>query len=381
MIRTFKYPLYPTKSQAAILLDWVEACRQLYNGALEHRIGAYKKGNSVTKYEQFGELTDLRQSDPYWKSVPSEIERSALKRLDKAYASFFRRCKHGEKPGFPRFKGKGRYNSFSFLSRVEDCRVNVPKVGGIRFHLYRPIQGKIKETTLRFTNNRWYVCFSCELEDVPKIIPRTSIGIDLGLTHFLTLSNGSTIDNPRFLKVSEDKLAQRQRILSRKTRGSNNSKKTRLLVSKIHERIKNQRIDFSRKLACELFSRYDLIAHEELSIRELVQGNLSKSINDASWGIFINCLTLKAENAGKWAVGVNPRGTTQKCSSCGEIVKKELKDRVHSCTCGLTLDRDHNAALNILAAGRAVPLKEKPMVTTYAALYLQIMPRGTTFES
>jgi putative transposase len=359
MNRTYRYPLHPTRQQEAVLSGWLEWCRQLYNAGLEHRVGAWKTAHvSVGLYDQYTELTDLRADDEEAKAVPSDIARSSLRRLDRAFQAFFRRCKSGEKPGFPRFRGRQWFDSFGIgRARCEGNRVLVPKLGAVRFHLYRPLTGKVRDVTLRRKNGRWFVCFTCDLGPAPEQVPAAhTVGIDLGLTNFAVLSDGSEIGNPRFFHAGESQLATRQRRLQLKKRGSKSRERAKLLVGKAHEHVRNQRLDFARKLAADLFRRYDLVAHEDLQIRNMIRSPLGKSISDASWGIFLNCLTLKAESAAKWVVPVDPRGTSQRCSSCGTVVKKELSERWHRCGCGLHLGRDENAARNILqlAAGRAV---------------------------
>jgi putative transposase len=361
MIRTYSYPLRPTKQQAQVLSAWIESCRYLYNVALEQRKDAYRKvRKSVSLYDQFRDLTELR-TEPEWKTISAEVLRSPLTRLDRAFKAFFRRVKNDENPGYPRFKNKRRYDSFSFGTDnpvvVDKDRVKIPSFGYVKFHRYRklPAYIKIKEVQIkRSKTDQWYVHFVLDLGEAPKkIIPKTSVGIDLGLTHFATLSNGEQIANPRYYRASERALAKRQRKLARKQRKSNSREKARVLVAKAHERIVNQRKDFTRKTAKELIGRYDLIIHEDLNIKGMVQtNNFGKSINDVSWGYFLQCVAYKAEEAGKFVIGVNPIGTSQKCSGCGKIVKKDISERIHNCPfCGLTLDRDHNAALNIKALG------------------------------
>lgn len=360
MIRTYRYPLRPTQAQAAILGEWIDHCCELYNAALEHRVGAWRVGVSVGYNAQTLELTALRAEDERVAKIPARVQRSALRRLDRAFQAFFRRCRSGDRPGFPRFRSRHRYDSFSFPpTRVEGSRVSIPKLGAVRFHEYRPLVGEVREVTIRRACGRWYVCFACEVGPAPAKRPvERVVGLDLGLTAFAVTSEGERFANPRHFRRGAEQLAVRQRRLSRRKRGSRGRQRARLLVAKAHERIKNQRLDHARKLAAELVDRYDLIAVEDLDIRGLMQSNLSKSVADAGWRVFLTCLSLKAEEAGVTVVEVDPRGTTQRCSSCDEVVKKRLRDRTHDCPgCGLVLDRDHNAAINVLnlglSAGRA----------------------------
>jgi putative transposase len=354
MLRTFRYPLRLNRANQAVLTSWLESCRQLYNGALEHRIGAWQKARvSITYAMQTAELTALRAEDDEYAAIPVRVSRSALRRLDRAFQAFFRRVKAGDKPGFPRFRAYGRYDSFS-IGRVAPCedRVRIPKLGPLRFHLYRPLRGTVRDTQLRRSCGRWFVCFSCDLGPAPeKRPPRRIVGIDVGLTHFAVTSDGEVIDNPRWYRQAELLLARRQRALAPKRRGSASREKARLLVGRAHLKIHNQRLDHARKLACSLYARYDAVVFEKLNIAGMIRGrNLGKSIADAGWRMLASALKCKAEDAGAWAIEVDPRGTSSRCSSCGTDVPKTLSDRVHSChACGLEIDRDLNAARNILA--------------------------------
>ena len=357
VIRTFQYPLRPTKRQAAVLECWLERCRQLYNAALEQRIDAWRKQRkSISWVEQFRELAALRAEDIDYRTVPSDVARSALRRLDRAFKAFFRRVKAGgEAPGFPRFKGRDRYSSFDIgRGTVRDDRVRVPLLGCVRFRKYRPLGGEIREAQIIRTVRGWKVSFACDIgEAPPKVAARNAVGIDLGVTSLAVLSTGEVIDNPRCLARGAAVLTEHQQALARKKRGSRARKKAKRLVARAHERIRDRRLDFARKTAKDLVSRFDVIVHEDLNIRGLASGRLAKSVNDAAWGLLLRCIELKAEEAGVHVIGVDPRGTSQECSQCGAIVRKELSEREHRCgACGTVLGRDHNAALNVLARGR-----------------------------
>jgi putative transposase len=360
MIRTFNYPLRPTQDQELALTGVLVSCQRLYNAGLEQRIDAYRKqGKSVTKFDQMKDLTELRRHDLDYGQVAATVLRSPLVRLDRAFQSFFRRLKTGQKPGFPRFKSRDRYDSFSFPcnprgNAIRGNFVTIPSFGDVKFHCYRPLRGIAKECHVRRTARGWVLSVVCDLGAAPVKVTdvNATTGIDVGLTHFATLSNGEQIENPRFYRKSEEILARRQQELATKKRGSKSRLRAKRLVGRAHEHIRNQRLDFLRKLAKSLVSRYDLIAYEDLNIRGMVKSNLAKSIHDASWGIFIACLSFKAEEAGKYIQPVNPRGTSQRCSGCDTVVKKTLSQREHLCpACGLRLDRDHNAARNIEALG------------------------------
>ena len=385
MLRTFRYPLHPTIAQESTIDSWRVICQQLYNAALQHRRDAWEhekrqrqlaedrneergRTKSVTYATQTVELTAIRRGDALLDAMPLEAQRSALRRIDRAFVAFFRRCRSGETPGYPRFRSRDRYDSFD-IGRVvphddeargsRSAHVRIPKLGLVKFHEYRPLRGRVLNTTVRRVAGRWYICFQCDLGAAPAKKPVASaVGVDVGLTSFATLSDGTAVENPRYFRRAEDQLAMRQQRLSRRQRGSASRRRAKLLVAKAHERIKNQRLDFARKLVCALFTKYDLVAYEDLNIRGMVRamdGHLSKSINDAAWGVFVHALACKAESAGKWAVAVDPRGTTQRCSQCGVHVPKDLSVRVHVCGgCGLVLGRDENASRNILALGRSV---------------------------
>ena len=359
MIRSFRYHLFLNQQELAGLDEIRVKCQRLYNAALEQRISAYRKQEkTVSRYEQHKELTELRQSDPEgYGSIAAVILRSPLNRLDRAYKAFFRRIKQGQRPGFPRFRSRDRYDSFSFPNPVlKGDLLTVPSFGTVRLKLYRPLKGKPLEAHIRKTCRGWEASVVCDLGAAPeKLEIKIATGIDVGLTSFATFSDGSEVENPRFFRRSEALLAKHQKALAskKKRRNSNSRKRSKLLVAKTHLHIRNQRLDFLRKLAKEIVSKYDLVAIEDLNIRGMVRTlNFGKSVSDASWGLFAACLSNKAEEAGKTIVAVDPRGTSQNCSGCGKRVVKLLSERQHRCPhCGLSLGRDHNAALNIHALG------------------------------
>lgn len=365
MHRTFKYVMRPTTDQRR-LLDGVRVrCCELYNAALEQRIMWWRKARKSLSYiDQAKQLTDLRK-EPEWKAVSVDATRSALTRLDRAFKSFFRRVKAGQTPGFPRFRARDRYDSFG-LGRIKpkpgkapgEWYVRVPNIGLVRFKMHRQLLGTVRNTELcKDAKGRWFVTFSCDMgEAPPKVAVAHSTGIDLGLTSFLVLADGTEVANPRHFQRSQEKLARAQQILSRRTRGSNGRRKARAAVARVHEHTRNQRKDFHYKLARDLVQQFDLIAHEDLNIAGLAKSRLAKSVADVGWGQFISILACKAEEAGKHLVAVDPRNTTKTCSTCGALVPKDLSQRMHACACGCVLGRDHNAALNVLARGlRAVP--------------------------
>ena len=330
------------------------------------RIKAFKKtGKSIRYNSQAQMLTNLRSQSTFWNGLHIDMLQDTLRRLDKAYDAFYRRLKRGEKPGFPRFKGKGRYRSMTFNHLSKDlirnvsrrfCRIVVPKLGHVKMRYHRPLpNGKIKTLTIHRKASGWYASMSIEVPDVPKVKIRSAVGIDVGLESFLTTSDGDKVENPRHLRTAEKQLKKKQRHLSRRKKGSHRRRKQAHILAKQHEHVANQRRDFHDKTAHQLFSKYDAVVIEGLTIDNMKRNNyLAKSISDAGWGNF--CLTLesKAENAGTHLLKVPPYNTSQKCSACNAIVKKSLGIRIHNCDCGLTLDRDHNAAINILRAATAL---------------------------
>jgi putative transposase len=375
MIRTFRYPLKPTKEQEKILSHWLASCCDLYNGALQERRDAYRKlGKSISYNDQQLSLKLIRAEDEDWKAIPAVVGRSALRRLDKAFNAFFRRIKRGDKPGYPRFKPKQRFYSFSFQQalKTESEKVFIPKLGWVKFHEYRPLHGTIKDVLVKRELGKWFVSFQVDLGEAPKKMEVKSIpverqvGIDVGLKSLAVLSTGEVIQNPHFGSKSAAVLARRQRYLSRKKKGSKNRRRAVILVAKAHKHIANQRQDAARKIAKSLVERFDLICFEDLNVAGMAKGLFSKSINDAGWTLLRQATKNKAESAGSWDVGVNPSGTTIDCSCCGQPVPKGLEERIHKCLrCGLVLCRDHNAAINILRRGvRLVGLSELPQITT-----------------
>ena len=380
MIRSFRYPLHPTQAQAATLTLWLGSCCDLYNAALQERRDAWRKlGVSVSMYDQQKSLTEIRATVDGWCDVPSHVARSALRRLDKAYGAFFRRCKASAKrPGFPRFKPKRRYDSFDIGSTavrgkylIRDNRVQLPSIGYVKFNQYRPLLGKVLDVVVRREADKWYVVFQCDLGEAPvrvdldTVEPARIIGIDVGLTTLATMSDGSTVDNPRHGKAAAKRVAAAQRCLARKQRGSRSRRRAIVRVQRAYAHVANQRLDTARKVAADLTRRFDVICFEDLNIKGLASGMLGKSVNDAAWGMLLTAIEHKAESAGKYVVATDPRGTTIECSQCGHAVPKRLDERTHRCgSCGLVMGRDHNAAINIQGRGmRLLGLSVLPPIT------------------
>lgn len=361
-MKTYKYRIYPTKKQIVKLTETLEACRELYNCALLQRKIAYRQFKvSLRQLDQQAELLVIKESFPEYRKIHSQVLQEVILRVDKSFQNFFRRVRTGEKPGYPRYKGQGWYDSFTYPqsgfslsgNSKGNQQLKLSKIGQIKIRLHRAIQGKIKTCTIKRELNCWYVCFSCEVE--PAILPKTgkAIGVDVGIEKFAALSDGTIIDNPKYLRKSEVKLKHEQRCLSRKKKGSNSRKKQRNRVARLHRKIRNQRNDFLHKESRILVENYDVIIFEDLKIKNMVKNqHLAKSISDAAWGTFMQFTSYKAANAGKEVRFAYPNGTSQDCSGCGRPVKKSLSVRVHKCPyCGLNLDRDVNAAINILRRG------------------------------
>lgn len=367
MLLSYKFRLYPNNEQHQEMGRVLEIHRQLYNAALQERREAWQKCKiSIYYNDQANQLKELRKfdEDAAWLNY-SSIQQT-LRRLDKVFQAFFRRVKAGEKPGYPRYKGKRCFKSVCYVYndgiRLKEGRLYIQNVGLVRLFQHRaiPDDARIKMVILKRDNlGNWYASFQIELPD-PRLTPiiGPAVGIDMGLLSFATLSTGEHIDNPRWFRASEEKLAVLQRRRARCKRGSCQYRELTRQIRHLHERIANQRHDFHHKISTELVSRFGFIAIEDLNIGGLCRSHVSKSMGDAGWGYFLAMLSYKAVNAGKMVVKVNPNHTSQACSGCGCIVQKSLSDRLHICPhCGIVLDRDHNAALNILARGQRAAVK------------------------
>jgi putative transposase len=400
MRKAFKFRLYPNKEQERKLFWTLTRCRELYNAALSERKDSYQthmrvhryqneqgqwiiaemlanqKVNDVSYHQQKRDLVEIKELREEYTEIASHVLQDVMMRLDKAFQNFFRRVKNGETPGYPRFQGRNRYSSFTSPDgagwKLDGGKLRLSKIGTVKIKLHREIEGTIKTATVKHESGQWYVIFSCELTEAEKLpVSYEDVGIDLGVSHLATLSNGETIDDPRFFRKAEKQLARRQQAWSRKKRGSHRRDKARKLVAKAHRKIRNQRRDFLHKASRQLVTRYQLIVFEDIQSANLTKapkpkqdetgayvpngasakGGLNKSILDAGWGMLVAMTTYKAAWAGREVRTVNPRYTSQICSGCGTVRKKELSERWHSCDCGTELDRDHNAAINIKRLG------------------------------
>jgi putative transposase len=364
MFKTFKYRLYPTKRQQRLLEQHLEECRWLYNHLLAERRDAWEQRQESLRYrDQASSLPALTVERTSLASVQSQVLQNVAVRIDLAFKAFFRRVKAGETPGFPRFRGKERYASITYPQVPVGCKLHT-ETGRLRLHgvglvkiiLHRPLEGRPKTATIsRSRTGKWHVNFSCEcVEPLPLPATGQQVGIDVGLNTFATLSNGQEIANPRFFRGEERALAKAQRRLSSEEKGTPARAKRRKVVARVHERIAWRRGDFAHQHSRRIVNAFDLIAVEDLSVSRLVHLHcLAKSIQDAAWSRSADLLSYKAAWAGRRYVAVNPAYTSQDCSRCGHRQPLSLSDRIYTCQCcGLVLDRDFNASLNILSVGQ-----------------------------
>ncbi|MGI9057514.1 MAG: RNA-guided endonuclease InsQ/TnpB family protein [Ktedonobacteraceae bacterium] len=359
MRKTYQYRLYPSKKQLNTLETLLEECRWLYNETLVFRKNAWEQRQErVSWYDSKARIPLLKIERPSLKSVHSQVLQNVTERVELAYQAFFRRCKAGENPGYPRFKSYGRYDSFTFtqsgFSLTHDNRVTLSKIGSVKMVYHRPLKGKLKTCTIhKSSTGKWYVSFSveCEPERLPSI--DTPVGIDVGLKTFATLSTGEEIASPKFFRKEEKALATVQRKHSTLTKGSPERKKHRKVVARVHERIAFRRDNFTHQESRQIVNRFGVICVEDLHVNRMVHNHcLAKSISDAAWSQFFDRLSSKAEEAGRTCIRVNPAYTSQDCNRCHHRQKMPLSERVYHCPCCLlVIDRDLNAALNIKAVG------------------------------
>jgi putative transposase len=401
--RACKYRLYPTRKQERLLLWVLARCRELYNAALSEWKDAYQqyermqlrvnpetgqviavqkiaghRVRSVSYYEQKRDLVEIKDLREEYRDIHSQVLQDVLLRLKRAFDGFFRRIENGETPGYPRFQGRNRYNSFTYpqdgYSLTDDGRVSLSKIGSVKITMHRPLEGTVKTATIKYEAGQWYIVFSCEATQPEPLPPvESEVGIDLGVTHFAALSDGTFIESPRLLRKAQTTLKYRQRHLSRCKRGSHRREKVRRVVARAHRKVRNQRRDFQHKAAIALIKQQQVIVLEDLHLANLVRrakpkkdettgeylpngaaakSGLSKSLLDNGLGQFVQIITRKAAYAGREVYKVNPSKTSQICSQCGKQgPHKDLSERVHICVfCGVVLDRDVNAAINIYLA-------------------------------
>ncbi|MBU1037399.1 transposase [Patescibacteria group bacterium] len=354
-MKAYRYRIYPSNKQKVRLLNQFKICKEIYNMLLNEN----KEFMTISKFDLISIMVDIKKTCPsYYYQVHSQVLQEVGYRLHYAFESFFRKLKEKKagkkiKVGFPRFKSKIRsitYPQFGFKF-LNERKLKVSKIGSIPIVLHRIPRGKAK--TMNIKQNRsgqWFASFCCETETQPVKHPSAEkIGIDVGINNFVTLSNGETVDNPKFLIKSKKRIKLLDRRLNRKKKGSANRKKAKFRLARQHLKITNQRSDFLHKLSYRIAKTYSFIIVENLDINSMVKNHyLAKSISDASWGKFIQMLSYKAVNCGGQLVKVNPRGTSKTCSKCGTYVDMSLSKKIFHCpTCGLVLHRDLNASFNI----------------------------------
>jgi putative transposase len=356
--KSFRYRLSPTRRQREALEAQLGQACVLYNAALQERRDAYRKSRtSLNYYDQANQLKVIRADGSLGLANFSACQ-DVLRRVQKTFDAFFRRVKAGEKPGYPRFKSGARFDSYTFPSYGDGCKVRdngklyCQGVGELKVKWHRSLMGTTRTVTLKREAGRWYVCFSVECEPSPLPESHEAVGLDVGLEAFATLSDGTRIDNPRYFKTAQARLRRAQRRVARRKRGRHRRWKAVQALQRVHAHIRNQRRDFHHQVARQIVNQYGLIAVEDLNIQGLAGGMLAKSVQDAAWGAFLLILLGKAAEAGRVGIKVDAPGTSQECP-CGAPVPKTLGDRWHHCTaCGLSVPRDHASALCIKSRGR-----------------------------
>ena len=399
---TFVYPVYPTKTQEQILLAWFDHLCELQNSARHDRLVAYEtEGVFVSLSDQQTLLTAAREKYDDFRAVPQDFQNHTLRRTDKAFTAFRKRCKNGDaKKGYPRHKTRVRSLTWSLRKytkvdrkktkdsdkqtiRVRENpiiethfrhnRLKVPKLGKVKIRMHRPLQGDPKEVTIVKKASGWYAHISCEIPDTPKVEPTHAIAIDVGTTDYLTTSEGEKEDNPRWYRQAEGLLRKHSKDLSRKKKRSHRWQQQKHKLSLHHERTTNKRKDFIGKLVYKLYhhQKNNVLVAEDLGVSNMVKNkHLSKSISDASWGIFFKWCADIAERDGLHFHQVDPKNTSQTCSCCGKKSPKKLSlaIRTFDCSfCGTSLDRDHNAAINILLRAACAHRGERWVTDLYEA--------------
>ncbi|MEH2359186.1 MAG: transposase [Nostoc sp.] len=383
MLLTYQFKLNPTPEQVVILETWGELLRRHWNYALGERLDWLRRTRSLLdrcslvsepigeipdKPDYYTQASDLKRTKELfhdYKNIYADCQQQNLMRLDKAWKRWLIPDKKGKRGGKPRFKKRGDISSFTF-PRVNSLKagahlvgntLKLSKIGEIEVILHRPIPDgfEIKQATILSKADGWYVSFSLEDKTVPELLPinkiTTATGIDVGLEKFLTTADGQSIEVPQYYRKAQSVLARQQRRLARKVKGSKNYQKQSNKVARLHLYVARQRKEFHYHVAHWLVNSYDLIVFENLNIRGLARTRLAKSILDVAWGAFLEIMQAVAVKRGKLTLGVDARNTSINCSSCGERVEKTLAIRVHSCSCGLVIDRDWNSALNLLKRG------------------------------
>lgn len=434
MIRVYDYRLYPTPAQERSLSDLLESLRLFYNAALQERrddfrrarqaalVSGDKPRGTVSLATQEKAVKLVKALCPEYDALHTHLYQDALERLDKAFAHFFARQKAGLSGGFPRFKPFGRYHSFTFkdashgngtklLGHDEPERkpkgverpafrpLHTPEglhwrlvaagkrlylhgIGKVKIKLHRPFEGTVKQVRVVQRAGQWFAQLVCAQMAVQPL-PATgkSTGIDLGITTFATMSDGSEVPNPRIAEAAQPAIRKLHKTVGRRQKGSHRSKKAIAALAKAQARVAAKRKQFHHETAKSLLETYDAVAVEDLNVKGLARGMLAKWVHDVAWSQFLTILENKAESAGRVVERVEAAGTTQECSGCGEVVRKGLHVREHRCPwCGLVLGRDHNAARNVEKKGRDTAFGERRVVGSSANREAPASPVGQAGE-
>lgn len=363
---SYKFRLQPTAAQETLLKQTLELCRWTYNETLATRKTAWEtEKKAISRYDTNKLLPEWKTKKPELSEVYSQVLQNVQERVDLAFRSFFQRVKKGDTPGYPRFKGFGGYDSVTYPQygngvALNDEGLHLSKIGLVPVVLHREISttAAIKRVTIKREVDKWFAVFSVEEESKTGKCGKGAVGIDLGCKTFITLSDGTTVENPKFLGKAMKKIAKAQRKLARQAKGTPERAKARKVLGKVFQKVNNQRSDFLHKTSKKLVNKYAVLVFEDLDIKQMIESKpwhaLNRTILDASWDRFVNFCTYKAENAGGKVITVNPKNTTKMCSRCGALVEKDLSCRVHSCpVCSLKIDRDLNASINILRRGQS----------------------------
>lgn len=350
MILSYKYRLSTTEVQAAGLDCMLADFCELYNAALEHRISAYRKGVSIGRNEQITALPQIRRDLPHQSRWSAAAQQQVLRRLDFAYSAFFGRVRSGGPPGFPRYRSKSRFHAVDFrfgngVTIKKGGRLSIRGIeGGIKVRWHRSLPAKPKTATITRQVGKWYAIFRVEVA-ATSCAGVGDVGIDLGLNNLATLSNGETVARPGWSDRAAKEMRRRRRALRRCQSGSKSRTKRRAAFSKFNARVAARRRDHLHRLSHRLVLRFGRMAIEDLGVKGLAAGMLAKHVRDASWATLVSMISYKAANAGGQVIKVDPRGTSQTCPGCGAVAKKTLRERMHRCDCGCTLDRDVAAAM------------------------------------
>lgn len=387
MHRSYKFLLRPTSKQATLLTEMLRDHCDLYNAALQERRDAYQHASRtrVSFYDQSAQLKFIRATDERHARWSSNSQTQTLRRLDKAFQQFFRRVRTGQAPGYPRFRGVNWFDTVDFREgngakwNAAPGRVRLQGVGHVRVHQHREVKGRVKQVSVKREGRRWYAIAACD--QVPaELLPPTGglVGIDLGVASLLTTSDGEQVENPRYGRRASEDLAAAQQVLStfprvRRDRQSARHRHAAERVARLHRKIGRQRIDHAHKTALRLVRTYDLIAHEDLQIKNMMKraaakpdgegdflpngaaakSGLNRSIHDAGWGVFLSILYAKAESAGRTLIAVDPRNTSRTCPECRHVAaENRISQAEFLCAaCGHRAHADVNAAINILRSG------------------------------